>query len=215
MFDDQLPEVALKLGLLEALVRAHSGQFHCERIRHSDEKKVVNFRHKASMPTPHKPLPEIGRLGDFYDTFGSVILYVDEESGDAARQIAGPHAWSELYSQFNDWFDSSSGEELEELAPKWIKQCLAIGEVPRTGNYLLMPVSGDVAGHVFLFDHDGFEFTDCADDLVEFVEKMLAPNDELLLDMATHMRFIDGDDSIQWWIRELRDNRGNVARTYV
>jgi hypothetical protein len=66
-----------------------------------------------------------------------------------------------------------------------------------------------------LFDHDGFEFSEEAADLVEFVRIMLAPTDRLLTEIASHMRFIDGDPMIQWWIRELRDNRGNLATTSV
>ena len=205
----------MKLASLEAAVRGHAGQFYCERIRHSDEKKVINFRHEVSAPGPTKRLPDVGRLGDFYETFGSVVFYVDDKSGDAAKHIARPAQWAELHSEFTSWFDHLDEEELAESMPEWIDTCLVIGEEPKTGNYLLMPAVSDMAGHVFLFDHDGFEFTDCANDLVEYVEKLLAPNDQLLLEIATHMRFIDGDPSIQWWIRELRDNRGNVARTYV
>ncbi len=162
-----------------------------------------------------KTLPDIGRLGDFYETFGSVVFYADANSGEAAKYIANPSEWPALRSDFTAWFDHLTDEERAEIWPDWFDTCLVIGEVPAAGNYLLMAATGDKAGHVFLFDHDGFELIDCANDLVDYVEKLLAPNDQLLLEMASHMRFIEADESIQWWIRELHDNRGNVARTYL
>jgi hypothetical protein len=45
------------------------------------------------------------------------------------------------------------------------------------------------------------------------VEQLLDLDNQRLLYIATHMRFVDGDDSQQWWIEELNDNRGNVATT--
>jgi len=204
----------MKLASLEAAVLAHAGRFYCEQIHQSDKKNIVNFRHEVSAAAPAKSLPKVGRLEDFYDTFGAVVFYVDDISGDAAKHIADPAQWAELRSNFLAWFDHPDDGDLAEGMPEWIDTCLVIGAEPKTGNYLLMPAVGDMAGHVFLFDHDGFELTDCANDLVEYVEKLITPDDQLLLEIATHMRFIEGDPSIQWWIRELRDNRGNLARTY-
>jgi len=198
---------------LESAVRNHAGQLFCERIHAPSETKVVDFRHVVDSPAPVEQLPSVGRLVDFYDTFGSVIFYFDERSGDAAMHIASPSAWGELADEFGEWLTSLSEQERAEVLPGWIDQCLVIGEEPQTGNYILMPTSGDSVGRVFLFDHDGFDFVDKAADVVAFVERLLAPDDSLLNEMASHLRFIEGDSAIQWWIRELRDNRGNVART--
>jgi len=203
----------LKLPSLEAAVRAHAGELQCERIGKPEEKKVVFFRHVVTPPSPDLNFPPVGRLDDFYETFGSITFYFDDRTGDAAKHIASHESWPELHSDLSDWFDQLSEDERAEILPEWIQDCLVIGEEPGTGNYLLMPVHGEAAGHVFLFDHDGYEFTDCASDLIQYVERLLAPDDGLLLEIATHMRFIDGDTMIQWWIRELKDNRGNVART--
>lgn len=205
----------MKLVELESAVLAHTGEFHCERIRRPDEKKIVRFRHVVAPPLSGHALPDIGRLDDFYDTFGSIVFFVDDKSGDAAVHIAAPSAWAALRAGFLDWLDPLDDDERTEIVPEWVEACVAIGEEPRTGNTLLMPTDGAHAGHVFLFDHDGYEFTHCADDLVAYVGSLLDPDDRLLLEIATHLRFIEGDPAIQWWIRELRDNRGNVARTHV
>ncbi len=79
-----------------------------------------------------------------------------------------------------------------QIVPDWIETCLAIGETPCFGNYISVATEGAAAGRVFEFDHDGFEFSE-ADGL-------------RLVKFASHMRFIDEDPMVQWWIRELRDH---------
>ena len=76
-----------------------------------------------------------------------------------------------------------------------------------------MPTEGESAGRVFVFDHDGYEFVEEANDIVAYVEYMLKPDNQLLVNLATHMRFIEEGAKYQWWILELRDNRGNFATT--
>lgn len=203
----------MKLPELERAVEAHVGTFLCERIHSPQETKIVHFRHDSSPPLLDMKVPAIPGLADFYDTFGSILFYFDEKSGDAAKLIASPDQWAELLGNFTDWIDDLGDEERAEILPDWIDSALAIGEEPHTGNYILIPSVGHSVGRVFLFDHDGFEFTEKAANLVAYVEKLLDPDNQLLTEIATHMRFIDDDSMVQWWIRELRDNRGNVART--
>jgi hypothetical protein len=77
-----------------------------------------------------------------------------------------------------------------------------------------MPLSGEKHGFVFEFEHDGFEFIERASDIESFVYQLLDPSGPVLTGMASHMRFIEGGDyATQWWITEMRDNRGNLVRT--
>jgi len=203
----------MKLSTLESAIAAHTGTFLCERINKTDETREVAFRHVVTPPGPMPSVPDIGGLRDFYETFGSVTFYVDPVSGDAAKHIAHPDDWADLDDDLQGWFDGLGDDDLAEILPEWYDDRLVIGEEPRTGNYLVMAAAGEEAGHVYAFDHDGYEFTRLADSLPAYAERLLDPDDALLLDIATHMRFIDGDPMVQWWIRELRDNRGNVAST--
>jgi hypothetical protein len=198
----------LKLAVIQ-----HSGQFHCSRIHASSEKKVVDFRHLVSPPLGSVSLPPIGRLADFYGTFGSIVFYADEKTGDAAAHIASPNEWSSLRDYFSGWFEDIPDDEREEYLPPWIDTCLVIGEMPRTGNYIVMPTEGEEVGRVFEFDHDGLEFTEQASDLVDYAHRILDLDGSRLTEFASHMRFIEGDRMIQWWIDEMRDNRGNVVST--
>jgi hypothetical protein len=68
---------------------------------------------------------------------------------------------------------------------------------------------------VFDFDHDGFEFTHVADNLVDYVQRLLHLDSHALTHIASHMRFIDKNTGTQWWILEMNDNRGHRVRTDV
>lgn len=202
----------MKLTALEQAVTQHSGVFLCERIHDSATTKSVAFRHSVE-PAIAVSVPSVGRLPEFYATFGSVLFYHDAVSGDAARLLAAPAQWRELHESFVPWLEPLEQDDIDDLLHGAGDDYLVIGEVPASGNYLLMPTAGAAAGHVIEFDHDGYEATDRAPDIVAYVEKLLVPDAALLTDFASHMRFIDGDRRAQWWIRELRDNRGRVVTT--
>ena len=206
----------MKLDELERAVREHAGEFLCERIHNEKDTKLVRFAHVVGAPEGgYINVPPVGKLGDFYETFGSIHFYHDEKSGDAGKYLAHPSHWADLHEAFNAWVEDLDEEERRECVPSWIDTCLVIGETPHSGNYILVPTKGPETGHVVEFDHDGFEFTDEAEDIVEYVKKLLKPDSSTLTAIASHMRFIEGDPMVQWWIRELRDNAGRVVATRV
>lgn len=199
---------------LHRAVHEHRGTLLCSRIRDPSQTKTVEFRHETTLAGELGDIPDIGRLREFYAVFGSITFYLDDKSGDAARYIAPPSEWATLHDHFSGWLDELDDEEDDEYIPYWVKTCLVIGEEPRSGGYILMPTVGDEAGAVYHFEHDGFEFERQADDLLQYAASLLDLDDAGVAHIACHMRFIDGeDDGVQWWIEELRDNRGNVART--
>lgn len=203
------------LADLERLVKAHRGEFLCERIHHG-ETKLVAFQHKIEPPSNLcTDLADVGGIGEFYETFGGILFYYDAVSGDAARRLANPTEWFQLDDDFRDWFHTVDESELEQYVPKWVDTCLVIGETPHSGNYTLIATEGEHRGNVFEFDHDGFEFVFQALDIAEYVKKLLALDSAKLLDIASHMRFIEPGSSAQWWIRELRENDGRVVTTLV
>jgi hypothetical protein len=201
----------MKLNELESLVNSHSGEFSCEEIR-GKRQKTVRFSHITTPPVDAN-VPDLGRLRDFYETFGSIEFYADLRSGDSARVIAPVSEWADLNEGFRGWFEDMAEDEFEECAPAWIQTCLVIGETPHSGNYILVPTAGDEAGRVFEFDHDGFEFDEVAADVVEYVKGMLEPDARRLTDFASHMRFIEADSPGQWWIQQLHDSRGRTVST--
>lgn len=197
----------MQLTSLIDKLNSHHGEFLCESF--SGEKKKISFYHltKKSLTVPQ--LPDCGRLTDFYDTFGSILFYLNPESGDAARYIAPIHEWEILHNKISRWFVMDE-EEREEILPGWIDTALVLGNIPGTGNFILMPTEGSTRGHIYEFDHDGFEFFDEAPDLVTYAERLLRLDLPMLANFASHMRFITETPDQQWIIRGMSDNRSKV-----
>lgn len=202
--------------MIEALHSAvidHAGEFHCTEIHRKQNTKIVPFRHIASPPDAMLPVPDVQGLRAFYSTFGDLTMYLDEQTGEAAYHLASPSKWEELDGDFRPWVEDLDDGEADEYLPSWIDDCIVVGEIPRSGNYLLIPLTGPDAGKVFEFEHDGFEFIELGKSLPDFVALSLDLDGRRLSAMASHLRFIADGEVAQWWIEELRDNRGNVART--
>lgn len=209
----------MKLLNLEKLVDAHNGKFICQKIHDESKTKTVTFKHVYDHPIDESTLEDlknqfgsIGKLVDFYETFGSLEMYVDSVSGDSALYIGNPSQWEELEGYFAPWIEDLDDEEMDYL-PDWIDNRLTIGEIPSSGNYILMPISGEKAGFVFEFEHDGFEFIELAENIEAFIVSMLNLTTNSLTNMASHMRFVEGDPHSQWWIKECHDSNGKVVST--
>lgn len=92
--------------------------------------------------------------------------------------------------------------------------CAFIGEVPSSGNYFMAPLAGPETGCIYEFEQDGFEFIRHAPDIEYFVSCLLDRSPSKLPEMASHFRFVENEDwSVQWWLQEMRDNRGNIVST--
>ena len=122
---------------------------------------------------------------------------------DSAFFIGNPDDWATLKKDFLLWFEYLDEEE-EELLPDWLGTCMVIGEVPRSGNYLLMPMSGDLTGYVFEFEHDGFEFIERGKNFDEFLSYVSTVNESLIQDILCHTRYSDGETQIQWMADEYQ-----------
>lgn len=197
----------LKRAILE-----HTGTFLCTGISNESAQKYVAFRHEVMEPDGVEGVPDVGDLRDFYAVFGGIVFYHDEKSGDAARCLAPVQAWPELHEGFSGWLEGLEEFEREECLPEWVETALVVGEEPNSGNYVLVPTIGEDAGSVYHFEHDGFEFNRHAASLMDYTLKLLDLDGEALAYIATHMRFVESDGG-QWWIKTLRDSRGNIAAT--
>lgn len=210
----------MSLTDLHRAVSEHTGEFTCERLRKPDETRVVTFKHLIKPAAPldeaaQAAIPDVGPLRAFYATFGALMLYHDAQSGEAARYIAPPAEWASLHDGFAGWTQDLSDEERANTMPPWVEHCVVVGEVPRTGNYIVVATDGESAGQVFEFDNDGFAFTPKGKDIVAYVEQLLTPDAAALTEIASHMRFTDRNYGTQWQILEMRDNRGKHVRTLV
>lgn len=198
---------------LRQAVQAHRGHFICEAIGDATRQAEFAFQHAAAAPEP-VTVPDVPGLARFYSLFGQLHLYVEPGSEESAFHIAAPRDWPLLESRFFPWIEDALDEEdAEDAFPDWIANRLVIGEIPASGNFLLIATAGPDAGKVVEFEHDGFEFIEHAPDLCAFVEQMLSPDAATLTNMASHLRFIQPASEVQWWIQQMRDNRGAVIHT--
>lgn len=198
---------------LRDAVLAHGGEFACRQIHGGQGKKTVRFNHVVGARPVGFDLPDMPGLAGFYGTFGSLTLYLDEESGESAFHLAEPAQWPALQADFLSWLDGMGEDELEECMPSPLDGCIVVGEIPGSGNYLLVSTSGPDAGKVYEFEHDGFEFIERGRSLADFVQRALTPGSRELTGMASHMRFIAKGNGSQWWVTEMRDNLGRVVAT--
>lgn len=205
----------MTLKELEMAIRQHNGELLCEEINNEQNTKIVRFSHIVTEPTELNDVPDVGDLREFYSTFGSILFYHDSQSGDAGKYLAPTSTWSELHEYFSGWVEGLAEDDDEDILPDWITTAVVIGETPHSGNYILVPTAGTEAGHVFEFDHDGFEFHYEAESLAQYVAHLLQPNGSKLTEIASHMRFIEDDATAQWWIKELKDNSGYVMQTNI
>lgn len=194
-------------------VSNHSGVFGCVPRGNSAGSRFVDFSHRIEAPETVADIPDTGMLREYFSVFGNLWLYHHEESGEAAFFIATPKHWVELRRYLLDWVEILDEDERDEIVPDWIDGCITIGEVPSSGNYLLVPTTGKDSGRVFKFDHDGFEFIEMGSDIIDFVKNALSPDSRALSEMASHMIFVDDKSDTQWWIEEMEDNAGNMIRT--
>lgn len=195
---------------LKDKVTQHTGHFVCQQIGQPAQQKTVHFRHLATEPRPYSG-PDLPGFKAFYAMFGSLTLYLDEASGEAGFYLAAPDEWAQLEDCFALWIEDLESDDPD--LPAWLGQRQVVGEIPGSGNYLLVPTQGPEAGKVFEFEHDGFEFIERAADLCHFVESVLAPSPADLTAMASHLRFTTPASPAQWWITALHDKQGHSVRT--
>jgi hypothetical protein len=201
----------MRLDELYNAVAAHRGTFTYTRYG-GGASKEIEFRHEFAVADGSPPELPIEELSPFYSTFASLRLYCNPVSGDSAFYIATPGEWPYLEEDLRMWFEGLSEAECAELLPSWIEDCVVIGEIPASGNYLLVPLVGPERGWVFEFEHDGFEFIACAHSVEQFIQQVLDPDTLTLKGMSSHMCFMDGSDpAAQWYIVQMRDNRGNTV----
>jgi hypothetical protein len=200
------------LSSLKDKIKNHAGDFLCVEIGNENSTKTCTFSHVVDPPEACVGVPDLGDLKEFFSTFGSITLYFEPESNDAALYVANPSQWQQLDTDFSGWLEGLDQDEETALLPAWISSRIVVGEIPASGNYILVPTVGNEIGNVFEFEHDGFEFIRRADDLESYITQMLEPQVADFSRIASYMRFIVSDPLIQWWARELRDNTGRVVR---
>lgn len=206
----------MKRNELLRLAEQSSGHFVCELINGDGQMRRIEFQHilgDESSPELLQLLEnyigDLPELLNLYRICGELKLYWDPVSDDSAYIIGSCARWQSFHDGMMSWVGILSDTEKAELLPVWFENALVFGEIPQSGDYLLIAGDGDEKGKIYRFYHDGFEFVRFASSVGEMIEKMFTLDADHLLDIATDIRFMEMKEPYeQWWIKEYVRNDG-------
>lgn len=187
-----------------------NGEFLCEAIGNEMKTKNVSYSHIIEPASTMAEIPPVGDAHQFYSIANTLTLFNCPESDEAAFYIGSPDEWNAFEEEFLEWVDMLDEDEQEEALPSWYGSHKVIGEIPASGNYILLVTDGEKAGSIYEFEHDGWEFIKLGGNLNDFILNAIEPSPEMLSTIASHMRFVACRDEQQWWIKELRFKSGET-----
>ena len=194
----------LDLSQLEELLGRKDQRFICDNLNDPRSYEAL-IEHETEDGLSEMQLKKITaqygddvQLHEFYSRFGSIRLYCDTKGDTSGYYIAHPDEWSTLKEEFLDWLEILDEEEKTEVLPGWIDNFIAIGELPNSGVYHLMPLTGSDRGKIFEFDHDGFEIGEFAQSLSEYIKFIADPN-EVVKTLGSYTSYRDGETDVQWF----------------
>jgi len=129
---------------------------------------------------------------EFFSKLNGAVLYADTNSDAAGILIAPVEHWDNLTHHKDHWL------MLGEDVPTWVKDSIAFGEIPNSGNFFLVIVSGEHCGKIFFLDHDCLEYEIFANNFEEFIEKVITDPPGLLNKLGCNTRYSDGETETQW-----------------
>jgi len=195
----------MNLNAIRDFVTREHPRFLCEAD--GGQTYVAQLEHRITAPTESDldaiPAPQ-AQLKALYSQFGSLRLYCDTRSTSCAFYLAKPSEWSQLKQEFMGWIKMLGTDDRHQL-PDWIESCITFGEIPETGNYLLLPTEGNDSGKVYLFEHDGFVFQEEARDLASFMDSVTTPNESLFEKIRANTCYSDGETATQWLVAGYED----------
>lgn len=197
----------MPFNALALAISTHSGEFLCQDTATPMQTRRIRFHHLLTPAATRTRVPAAGGLAKFCAAIESIVFYFDDASGEAARYLAPPDEWAALQAEFNDALEAPVMRSL----PGWVASCRVIGEIPDAGDDILVATRGRHSGQVFEFNHQSGEFRHMADDLLDYIERLLAPDARTLGQLTAHMRFSADRAVEQWRVVEMHQVDGQVV----
>lgn len=180
--------------------------FECKAAGQSEGTFVVKTKTDVLPPATPESLEILKRrLGDlssqfieFYENWGGISFHEQTDSGAASLCIHPVENWDDLHSEMSEWFDMVDEEDLEDCGIDWLDNCVVFGEVPQSGNYFVVPLSGQNKGKIIYQDHDGLEPEEYASSFSEFLQKFLTSPVEQIDHLGCYTRYSDNKTERQW-----------------
>ncbi|MCX7546033.1 SMI1/KNR4 family protein [Marinicella gelatinilytica] len=180
--------------------------FLCEVAGEDSGELIVNTKTEilepASSSTINAMEDKLGKFSveftTFYKKFGGISFHEQPEAFAASLYIHPYEKWEKLYGELMDWFDLIDEDELENSGIDWINNCVVFAEIPSSGNYFVMPLTGSNAGKIIYQDHDGLESNVYAESFFEFLTKFLSAPVAEIEYFGCYTRYSDGKTDKQW-----------------
>lgn len=185
--------------------------FQCKAAGGASGELVVKTKTEVLPPSDDDTISEImSKFGscskeicEFYQKYGGISFHEQSESFAASLCIHPPDKWNELKEEMSGWLEMMDEEELEESGIDWADSCVVFGEVPSSGNYFLIPLSGSNSGKIIYQDHDGMEPEVYADSFNQFIIKFLSDPVGQIEHFGCYTRYSDGTTDKQWMPEEV------------
>lgn len=179
--------------------------FRCSGAGSARGEYLARVQHILNPPAQAESIARIHQmLGNyaeqaaaFYQHHNGFALYRDTKSEIAGIELLPVELWAEATEDMRTWFDFLAAEP--ENDPDRILTGVAIGTVPESGNYFVMPVEGPSAGKIYYANHDGWYESAFADDFGGFLARVAREPVKLLVDdVGCYTRYSDGRSHTQW-----------------
>lgn len=141
-------------------------------------------------------------LVEFFKLHDGVRLYCDTNSDAAGIEFFPVEQWPAEKLELHSSAMAMGFDEAD--MPEWYNSGAVFGEIPHSGNYLLIDSGGDTAGQVFYFDHDDFRTEPIAMSFDELLAAIVRDPPGFLYECGCYARYSDSRTDIQW-----------IPKTYV
>lgn len=194
------------------LINAPAPGFWCNEGGQSPKERfLTRIEHILNPPASADDIANIERMiGDFatkvvefYKVHNGFLLYKDMESGDGGVELFKVEDWESSTSDLKELY-----EHLEEDEdPDCILSGIAIGEIPASANYFVMPVDGPNRGKIFYVDHDGWYDEPFADNFDDFLLRLTKdPANLISEELGCFADYTDTESGLSGYPEEYLDD---------
>jgi hypothetical protein len=139
-------------------------------------------------------------LRRFYELHDGVLLYRDTKSNAAGVEFFKASEWQSRTNEMQESMFDMGFEESD--MPDWFHQGLVFGEIPHSGNYLIIQPAGKEAGQVFYADHDSFTEGAIAASFKDLLLMIVDDPPGFMYARNCFTRYSDGKTDTQWIPKE-------------
>lgn len=189
-------------------IKAQSPTFHCYACSDKSESLslVAKLSHVFGPPANLTAIqliqeyigPGADGFVELYSKHNGLTLYRDRNGDAEGLRLYNVEDWESRTQEMKNWYS-----DMDEY-PTGVADALAFAEIPHSGNYFTVKISGAERGSIFYSDHDDFTDTAFAKSLDAFLSRIVDDPAQFLYDVGCYTRYSDGKTSTQWIPKQFR-----------